>query len=139
MPRVREVRYLFEVIPSHKQRYETHGDWIPGEPVRLVSSKLDNDNYEFLLLFHELIEYELCKKRKITDREVVAFDRKFEMERRRGKHPVNAEPGNSRRAPYRKEHKFALRLERLMARQLGVDWQKYNDALIKATADKKKA
>jgi hypothetical protein len=130
MARAREVRYVFEIVPYHKQRYETHGDWIPGEPVRIVSSRLNNDNYEFLLLFHELVEYELCKKRKITDRIVLAFDRKFEAERRKGKHPVNAEPGNSRRAPYRKEHKFAMRMERLMAKQLGVDWKKYSEALV---------
>ncbi len=137
MPRTREVRYLLEVIPPRKQRYETHGDWIPGEPARIVSSKLGNEDYEFLLLLHELVEYELCRKRGITDREIVAFDRKFERERKKGLHPANAEPGNSRKAPYRHEHRFAMRVERMMAKQLGVDWKAYGQKIMTSpSADK---
>jgi len=126
MPRTREIRYLLEVISPRKQRYETHGDWIPGEPARIVSSRFENENYEFLLLFHELIEYELCRKRKITDKEIMKFDKKFERERKKGLHPANAEPGNNRKAPYMYEHRFALKLERMMAKQLGVDWKEYS-------------
>jgi hypothetical protein len=125
MTKAREIRYILEVINPRKHRYETHGDWIPGKPARIVSSNFGNEDYEFLLLFHELIECELCRKRKITDREIVAFDKKFERERKKGLHPANAEPGNSRKAPYRYEHRFATKLERMMAKQLGVDWAEY--------------
>jgi hypothetical protein len=130
MPRQREIRYILEVINPRKQRYETHGDWIPGEPARIVSSRFGNEYYEFLLLFHELIEYELCKKRKITDKEIVAFDKKFERERKKGLHRADAEPGNSQKAPYRYEHRFALKLERMMAKQLGVDWKEYSKKVM---------
>lgn len=133
----KETRYVFKVVPHHKQRYETLGDWIPGKPARMVASRLNNPDFEFLVLFHELIEHELCKKRGIKDSVVVAFDKRFERERNRGLHSPSSEPGASHTAPYRREHSFAMRLERLMAKELGVNWKKYNNAVIGLSANKR--
>jgi hypothetical protein len=129
--KAKETRYVLKVIPHHKQRYETLGDWIPGKPARMMVSKLSNPDYEFLVLFHEFVEHELCKKRGIRDSVVVAFDKKFEKERAQGLHSKSAEPGASANAPYRREHLFATRLEKLMAKELGVSWNKYNRAAMR--------
>ncbi len=126
----KETRYVFKVVPHHKQRYETIGDWIPGRPARVVASRLKNRDYEFLILLHEMVEHELCKKHGISDRVVVAFDKRFERERKLGLHSASAEPGASPRAPYRREHAAATRIERLMAKDLGVNWERYTKALI---------
>jgi len=130
----KETRYVFKVVPHRKQRYETIGDWIPGRPARMIVSRLRNSDYEFLVLLHEMVEHELCKKHGISDSVVVAFDKKFEAERKRGLHSPSAEPGASPNSPYRKEHLAATRIERRMARELGVDWKKYTAALLKVSS-----
>ena len=130
MAKAKETRYILKVVPHKKQRYETPGDWIPGRPARMIASRLNNADFEFLVLFHELIEHELCKKRGIKDREVVAFDKIFEKNREKGLNGHSEEPGDDPRSPYRREHKFALKLERLMAKQLGVNWKEYNTTLF---------
>ncbi len=130
----REIRYVFKVVPHRKQRYETIGDWIPGRPAHVVASRLNNSDYEFLVLLHEMVEQELCKKRGISDSVVVAFDKKFERERARGLHSPYAEPGGSRKAPYRREHAFATKIERMMAKEMGIGWKRYVRAVAKIMA-----
>ena len=125
----RKVDFVISQVPHRKQRYETVGDWIPGAPVDIRVSKMKDQRYVFLVALHELIEYELCKKNGITDREVVAFDVNFEAERRMNIHPLEAEPGNDPRAPYRNEHDFATMIEMMVAQKLGVKWEAYEKAL----------
>ncbi len=121
---------MISQVAHRKQRYETVGDWIPGSPVDIRVSKMKDQRYVFLVALHEMIEYELCKKNGITDREVVAFDVNFEAERRRNIHPLEAEPGNDPRAPYRDEHDFASTIEMMVAQKLGVKWEAYEKALL---------
>jgi hypothetical protein len=128
----RDVKPVFRVsqVPHHKQRYETVGDWIPGRPAEIRVSKMKDQRYVFLVALHEMIEYELCKMNRVTDREVVAFDVNFEAERRMNIHPIDAEPGNDPRAPYRNEHEFATMIEMMVARKLGVDWSVYEKTVL---------
>ena len=117
-------------VPHKKQRYETVGDWMPGKPAEIRVSKMKDQRYVFLVALHEMIEYELCKMNGISDREVVAFDVNFEAERRRNLHPLEAEPGNDPRAPYRNEHDFATMIEMMVAQKLGVKWSAYEKAIL---------
>ncbi len=126
----RKVDFVISQVPHKKQRYETVGDWIPGSPVDIRVSKMKDQRYVFLIALHEMVEYELCKKNGITDREVVAFDVNFEAERRRNIHAMEAEPGNDPRAPYRDEHDFATMIEMMVAQKLGVKWEAYEKALL---------
>ena len=71
---------------------------------------------EFCVALHETIEQHLCAKRGISNEDITAFDIKFEKEREHGKHGDN-EPGFDPRAPYRKEHSFADKIERLVAKR----------------------
>lgn len=112
-------------VPHRKQRYETVGDWIPGKPAEIRVSRMKDQRYAFLVALHEMVEYELCRMNRVSDREVVAFDVNFEAERRRNMHPFDAEPGNDPRAPYRNEHEFATMIEMMVARKLGVKWTDY--------------
>jgi len=114
------VSYVVSQIPHQRQRYDTVGDWIPGEPVRIRVSKMKDERYVFLVALHELIEYELCRMNGIADREIVEFDTNFEKERRARLHSLEAEPGNDPRAPYRDEHGFATMIERMVAQKMGV-------------------
>jgi hypothetical protein len=128
----RKLKPLFTVsqIPHRKQRYETVGDWIPGKPAQIRVSRMKDQRYVFLVALHEMIEYELCRKNGITDREVVAFDVNFEAERKRNLHPRDAEPGADPRAPYRNEHEFASMIEMMVAQKLGVKWSAYEKAVL---------
>ena len=128
----KDIKPVFTVaqVPHTKQRYETVGDWIPGRPAQIRVSKMKDERYVFLVALHEMIEYELCKMHGITDREVVAFDVNFEAERRMNLHPLDAEPGNHPKAPYRNEHEFATMIEMMVAHKLGVSWSAYEKAIL---------
>jgi hypothetical protein len=124
-----KVGYVISQIPHGRQRYQTVGDWIPGNPVKIRVSRMNDDRYFFLVALHEMIEFELCRMKGITDRKVVEFDISFERERRARLHSIEAEPGNDPRAPYRSEHGFATMIERMVARKMGVSWPAYTKAI----------
>jgi hypothetical protein len=128
----RDTRPVFTIsqVPHRKQRYETVGDWIPGTPAQIRVSKMKDQRYVFLVALHEMIEYELCRKNGITDREVVDFDVNFEAERKLNLHPIDAEPGDHPKAPYRNEHEFATMIEMMVAQKLGVSWSDYEKTIL---------
>jgi len=130
--------FMISQVPHKKQRYETVGDWIPGRPAQIRVSKMKDQRYVFLVALHEMIEYELCKMHGITDREVVAFDVNFEAERRMNLHPLDAEPGNHPKAPYRNEHEFATMIEMMVAQKLGVSWSDYERTVLSLSPRPKK-
>ena len=125
-----KVNYVISQVPHRKQRYETVGDWIPGDPVKIRVSKMKDERYVFLVALHEMIEYELCRMNGITDREVAGFDNDFEEERRARLHSMEAEAGDDPRAPYRDEHGFATMIERMVAQKMGVSWSAYERAVL---------
>lgn len=119
-----------KTIPHNEQRYETVGDWWFDEngDLQIRVSDVGNPKYEFLVAYHELAEVMLCKDRGITTEEVDTFDKNFEANRPEGNED---EPGDDPNAPYRKEHFFATSLERLVAAELNVDWNKYDETINK--------
>jgi hypothetical protein len=129
-PRRVKPSYVVSQVPHRQQRYDTVGDWIPGDPVRIRVSRMKDERYVFLVALHEMIEYELCRMHGVTDREVVEFDVNFEKERRSRLHAIDAEAGDDPRAPYRDEHGFATMIERMVAQKMGVSWTAYENAVL---------
>jgi hypothetical protein len=123
------VNFVITQLPHEEHRYETVGDWIPGSPVEIRVSRMNDERYVFLVALHEMIEYELCKMKGISDAEVVAFDTTFELERNQGLHDRHDEPGDDGRAPYGSEHGFATTIEKLVAQRLGVRWSDYEETI----------
>lgn len=118
------MKIVIETIPHKKQRYPTVGDWYTRKGVLHIRvSQMSDWRYELLVALHELVEVSLCKHRGITEAETDAFDIAFEKARKPGNED---EPGDDPKAPYRKEHFFATSVERLMAAELNVDWNKYD-------------
>lgn len=122
-----------KVIKHKFQRYPTVGDWFfikegpeSGDVLHIRVSNMGNEDYENLVIVHEIIEAILCKKRNISEDSVTDFDLKFESERENGNED---EPGNNPNAPYHKEHVFATKIERQIADELGVDWDEYDKAV----------
>src|SRR5713101_7810446 len=112
-----------KVIPDSKQRYETSGDyWIDKRgTIQVRISKSRNWRHEALLLMHELVAMFLCLDRGVSFEVIDRFDMAF-----RG----DGEPGDDPKAPYHREHRWASRLERMFAAELGVDWGKYETNTI---------
>jgi len=124
------MRILIETIPHASQAYPTVGDWRRDSDGTLhikVSEEI-GDKFALLVALHELIEVTLCEERGVTCEQVDAFDKEFEAMR---KEDDDSEPGDHPEAPYRREHFFATSIERLMAAEMGVDWQAYDGAIMK--------
>lgn len=121
--------FSISIIPHHSQRYDTVGDYdyngfVHG--IDITVSDTGKEDYNFLVAVHELIEAYLAWNRKISYDEITKFDKRFERNRPK----TQGEPGDDKNAPYHKEHRFATKVERLIAKELHVDWNEYNNTII---------
>jgi hypothetical protein len=111
------------VIPHQQQRYDTPGDWlldVNTDTLVINVSFLGDWKMEACLGVHEYIEAVRCMADRIDQTLVDAWDLNF-----KGK----GEPGDDPNAPYHRQHVQASIVERTLARQLGVDWSKYEQKL----------
>ena len=123
------MKITIDTISHNNQRYNTVGDWLYDEKgISVLVSETNNNDYNFLVALHELIEAYLCKKRGIKEEVVTEFD--IEYEKRCRPEDKNG-PGDAWNAPYGNEHKFAGLIEMMMAYELRVDWEKYEESLDK--------
>ncbi len=125
-----------KTVPDDQQRYNTVGDYYTDENGKrmFVVSDMRDWRYEFLVVLHELVESALCKERNISDTCIDEFDTAYEE--KRDESDGISEPGNSPDAPYFKEHQFATTIEKMMAEELGVDWNDYNEIIEKLMLNK---
>lgn len=109
-------RIIIEAVSASEQRYDTVGDWLFNEQGDLVIRATGLDpitHLECLLVaLHELVEAALCLNQGVPQEIVDQFDLAFEGD---------GEPGDAWDAPYRRQHRFAMLVEHLMARELGQD------------------
>jgi hypothetical protein len=120
-----------QTIPHDEHRYPTSGDYWEDEEgtLQVRISEVGDRRYEFLVAMHELIEFELCRLRGIGEPVITAFDVQFEREIDERVRDPDEEPGDDPSAPYHREHVFATKLERMLADEMGVDWDEYEDSL----------
>ena len=113
------------ILKTGKCRNHGVGDYGGKFPSNawITVAKLKDWRWMFLVLVHELVEFALCCHRGIKNRDITAWDRKFEALREPGN---TDEPGNDPNCLYRAEHRFATRIERLVAKELAVDWKEYD-------------
>jgi hypothetical protein len=117
-----------EAIPHSDHRYPTVGDWqIKGSgTIHVRVSRMPDDRYEFLVGIHEAIEAFLCMKAGVSQDAVDQFDREYETNRSKDD---DSEPGDSHTAPYYRQHQIATGIERILAAELGVDWNFYESVI----------
>lgn len=115
-------RITIETAPHKDQLYPTAGDywWAADGELFIRVSELQNRDHMFLIGLHEMVEAYLAERRGIPEPEI----RRFDIE-----HPELEEPGMDPRAPYHKEHFIATIIEMMVAKELGVDWREYDDAV----------
>jgi hypothetical protein len=75
--------------------------------------------HEVLVAIHELAEMALCIHKDIPGSLIDTFDINYSGD--------CIEPGDDAGAPYQRQHCIATGLERIMAAELGVKWQEYDD------------
>jgi hypothetical protein len=116
------MQISIETIPHDCQRYDTVGDWqFDSEGGLLINiSDTGSPLFNQLIAIHELVEALLCHKDGVTDEVVDDWDRA---------HLDSSDPGSIYECPYYEQHLTATIIERLMARELGVDWRAYADTV----------
>lgn len=108
-------------IPHNEQRYETVGDWqFIGDELIIKVSNMNHTLHEFLVGIHEAIEAMLCNQYGISEELVDKWDLN---------HLDAKDPGNIPGCPYYREHLIATIIERMLANELEVDWDKYEEAI----------
>lgn len=121
------MKIVVETIPHVRQRYSTCGDyWIDSEgnwQIRI--SSLGSPMFEALVAVHELVEMLLCTRKGVTMEAIDRFDLAYAADAELG------EPGDCISAPYYVEHQIATGIERILAAELGVDWNKYENSINK--------
>ena len=116
------MQIIIRRVPQEEQRYETLGDWFYDDTgTLLIKATAEDEDGAFLIALHELVEAWLCRKAGVSQQQVDEFDNDWT-----GVHPEyplesDEEPGDDSGAPYRKQHRFAMIIEHLMARELGID------------------
>jgi hypothetical protein len=119
------LRIVIETIDHSRQRYPTVGDWQIDKAgnLHITVSKMSDQRYEFLVAAQEMIEAYLAMHAGVSPEAVDRFDRAYEAKRKPGD---DSEPGDDPRAPYHRQRMFASKIERSLAKQLGVDWRAYD-------------
>lgn len=121
------LNITIQTIPHAEQRYDTTGDYYEKDGVlNFRISALKDWRFEALIAVHELIERLLCQQAGIIDADIDKFDLLYE-ELRKANFPVEVEPGDDLAAPYYRQHQFATKIEKMLAKELGVDWKEYED------------
>jgi len=113
------VKFIsLQVLKPEVMRYETVGDWYEHKVVGPIISVADlgNDDQNFLILAHELIEWYLCSKAGVTEKEVDVYDKA---------HLEDDDPGLNQDAPYHKQHMTAFGIEVMLAGLLEINWNEY--------------
>ena len=121
------MKIIIETIAHNQQPYDCVGDyWIePSGTWQIRVSDLGDWRLEVAIAVHELSELAQMVHKGITVKDVVEFDKLFEAERQAGKHTAKAEPGDDPRAQYRPQHFVATTVERILCKELDVDWDEY--------------
>lgn len=117
------MNIVMNVIPHKRQRYNTVGDWQVNHTADTLIfniSFLGDWKMEACLFIHEYVEAVRCLADGVTMESVDIWDLNFKGE---------GEPGDDPKAPYHKQHVEASKVERVLARQLGVNWQEYENKL----------
>ena len=118
----RMLGFIIKIIPHGWQDYETLGNYFftkDGFIVILVSD-MGNDKYNMCIVAHEMFESALVWDRKIPVSSIDDFDIN---------NPQLEDPGLSKKAPYHREHMLALKIEKILAKYMKINWKKYEDKM----------
>lgn len=141
MKLARDREFWVQFIPHKQQRYDTCGDYEELAPdlTKFSISRLSPVKYSWLIMLHEIIEWSICCLTGVKTKDIDKFDMEYEKARAGNREsaeapcgcPFYAEPGDDPHAPYAAAHACATLCEKAIARELGVDWEAYSEAIDK--------
>jgi len=106
-----------QTIRHKDQVYETFGDYrIQKGILNLFISRFENPDYEFLIAVHEFIESYLILKKGIKIKDIDKFDKE---------NIDHEDPGCLKSSPYHTEHILSMKIEKILAKHMEIDWDKY--------------
>ena len=88
--------------------------------MRVWVSETGNEDYNFLIGIHELVEFYLCQREGISEQSVTEWDTA---------HLDAEDPGSDPKAPYYKQHRVALLVEDVLMRFMKINKKKYEKRL----------
>jgi hypothetical protein len=122
------MKIVIETIPHEEQRYPTVGDWqFKDDGLYIKVSKMSEEKREFLVGIHEAIEAYLARDAGVKEEDVDAFD--IDYEEQRAPEDTSSEPGDDPLCPVYRQHQIACGIERILACELKVDWNGYEDEI----------
>ena len=125
-----------EIVPLDSQRYATLGDYYEENgTLHFKISDTGNDTFNKVILVHELVEQILTEYQGVKEPDILAFDLWVEKQIELGEYPEDGEPGDHPLAPYRKQHDFAMNIERQIMNFLGIPFADY-DKQVMSTFEK---
>jgi hypothetical protein len=120
------MKINIKTIPIKKMRYPTVGDyWTDKKEVLQVRLADIDEDAQWLVLIHELIEMFLCQSQGISFESIDRFDLDFEEDTVKGIHSEEDEPGDAISSPYRNQHCMAMAVERMLCGYLGISFKEY--------------
>lgn len=119
-----------KIVPPSEMRPEVDGvDWHWDEKgnLQVRVAPMSDWRRETLLAIHETVEAIMCKHNGVSQQSVDDFDQEYDKT-----HPTDCNAGDDPAAPYKREHCLATAIERILCAELDVDWQSYDDELVKS-------
>ena len=115
-------KIIIKCIDPSSQRLDENGDWFydtDADELTVFVSKMPDWKSELAIAVHEFVEACMCLADGVDQTDVDFFDKKFYLEHDKG------EAGDSKDAPYFKQHKSATFIEQEVCNQLGLSWQEH--------------
>lgn len=126
------IKTIIESVSLKSQRFLTLGDYFFKKGVRYFRiTKTKNNLFDDAIFIHEFIEEVLTRNKGIKEKDIMKHDLWFEKEVEKGNFSDDDEPGEHKDAPYRREHLLAEKIERMILKELNVDWKEYSNYLNK--------
>lgn len=125
LPENRYKEIEVRISSPEEMRYNTWGDYyIQNDKLIFQVTRMKNKFYTALTLLHEMIEcFLIVMKGKLNISDVDNFD--FEFERDVKRNEKYSEPGEDPKCPYRKEHKLADRITKIICKNVGIKFKNY--------------
>ena len=113
-------------LPPANMRYPTVGDWYPRDDVMQFDiASMGDIRPVACVLIHEIIEALKCQQDGVTAEQVDKWDLA---------HLDAEEPGDLSGCPYRRQHRYASKIELMVARYLHLKLDDYEKLVERAFA-----
>lgn len=123
---------VIKSVDIENARYPTLGDYFFENSIRYFQiTNTGEDLLDDLIFLHEFIEEIITRHRGIKEEDILKHDLWVEEEVKAGRYPDDAEPGEHEKSPYRREHLFAEKIEKMVAKELKINWDEYSEHINK--------